>query len=151
MSRLPKLYQREVFWRDIPAWIRLGESIFRGIVFVFPIFMPLQLTRPSQAIGLLLYCTGLFLYFFSWSMQIWYPRNPWSDSRWGFMAPSYTPLVWLTGIALIGDSLYLPIAYTPWVYVALSLAFLVFHNLHTWIVYSQKDRQPMVPAVRNQP
>lgn len=137
MNRLPKAYQPEVFWRDIPAWIAVGENTFRAVILVLPIFMPLRVTREGQAIGLLLYGVGLILYFFSWGMQIWYPETQWSASRWGFMAPSYTPLVWLIGIALIGDSLYAPIPYSFWVYVALSVAFLLFHNLHVWIVYSR--------------
>jgi hypothetical protein len=137
MNRLPKAYQPEVFWHDIPAWLRVGENTFRTAIFVLPILMPLRVIRSGQATGLVLYAVGLILYFFSWSLQVWYPETRWSASRWGFMAPSYTPLIWLVGIALIGDSLYVPIPYSPWVYVALSVAFLTFHNLHVWIVYSR--------------
>ena len=137
MNRLPKAYQAEAFSRDIPAWIAWGENTFRTCVFVLPILMPLQVARAGQAIGVVLYGVGVLLYFFSWSMQVWRPETRWSASRWGFMAPSYTPLVWLIGIALIGDSLYVPIPYSRWVYVALSVAFLLFHNLHVWIVYSR--------------
>jgi len=137
MKKLPAAYQPEVFWRDIPMWIRAGENALRAAIFVLPILMPLRVIRAGQEIGLLLYCLGLILYFTSWSLQVWFPKTRWSASRWGFMAPSYTPLIWLAGIALIGDSLYLPLPYSPWVYVALSVVFLTFHNLHVWIVYSR--------------
>jgi hypothetical protein len=115
----------------------VGGNTFRTVIIVLPILMPLRVTGAGQAIGLVLYGVGLILYFFTWSMQVWYPETQWSASRWGFMAPSYTPLVWLIGIALIGDSLYVPIPYPLWVYVTLSAAFLLFHNLHVWIVCSR--------------
>ena len=113
MSRLPKLYQREVFWRDIPAWTRIGENAFRSVVLVLPILMPLRVAGSEQAIGLTLYCAGLILCFFSWGMQVWYSQTRWSANPWDFMAPAYTPLIWLIGIALIGDSLYASIPYKP--------------------------------------
>jgi hypothetical protein len=137
MRRLPKAYQPDVFWRSIPAWIGFGENALRIFVFVLPLFMPLRVSSPGQSIGFALYAAGLILYFRSWSMQVRRPQSPWSLSRWGFMAPAFTPLIWLTGIALIGDSLFVPVRYSPWVYIALSVAFLAFHNLHAWIVYSR--------------
>ncbi|MGA2349589.1 MAG: hypothetical protein ABSF70_04075 [Terracidiphilus sp.] len=137
MGKLPKMYQSEVFSRSIPVWVVAGENIFRLGIFVLPLLMQLQITRPGQKTGIVLYLAGLILYFSSWAMQIWFPNNQWSASRWGFMAPSYTPLVWLIGIALVGDSLYVPIYYSPWIYIGLSAVFLIFHNLHTWIVYTR--------------
>jgi hypothetical protein len=54
------------------------------------------------------------------------------------MAPAYTPIVWLLGIGMIGDEFFLPgVAFKPWMYWALSALFLVFHNLHTALVYSR--------------
>ena len=137
LRRLPKAYQADVFDHDIPRWIRIGENIARTIVFALPLFMPLKIGTFSQKAGFALYLIGTVLYCLSWGMQIWHPRSPWCRSAWGFMAPAYTPLIWLLGIGLIGTTLFLPVGYSPWVYIALSAVFLAFHNIHAGIVYKR--------------
>ena len=37
-------------------------------------------------------------------MQIWFPLSQWSKSRFGFMAPGFTPLLWLIGVAFVGSA-----------------------------------------------
>ena len=137
MRRLPKAYQAEVFWRDIPSWIKVGENLTRTLVFVLPLFMRLDL---SQRAGVLLYSIGTVVYSLAWVAQIARPRSAWSTSMWGFLAPGYTPAIWLAGIGLIGSRLFLPAPYTPWIYIALSALFLVFHNTHAAIVYRRGYR-----------
>jgi hypothetical protein len=132
MRRLPRAYQADVFWHGIPAWIKTGENVTRILVFVLPLFMRLDV---SQKAGLALYAIGVLVYSLAWLAEIVSPRSAWSTSAWGFMAPGYTPALWLAGIGLIGKKLFVPVPYTPWVYVALSAAFLMFHNLHASIVY----------------
>ena len=132
MRRLPKAYQAELFWRDIPSWIKAGENVTRTLVFALPLFMRLDL---SQTAGLLLYVIGTVVYSLAWVAQIARPNGAWSTSPWGFLAPAYTPAIWLVAIGVIGRSLLLPIPYTPWIYVALSAVFLAFHNAHAAIVY----------------
>jgi len=137
LRRLPKAYQADVFDHDIPRCIRIGENIARTIVFALPLFMPLKIGTFSQKAGFALYLIGTVLYCLSWGMQIWHPRGPWCRSAWGFIAPAYTPLIWLLGIGMIGDTLFLRVAYSPWVYLALSAVFLAFHNIHAGIVYKR--------------
>jgi hypothetical protein len=137
MRRLPRAYQTDVFDHDIPRWIRIGENIGRTIVFALPLFMPLKIGTFSQKAGFALYLIGTVLYGVSWGVEIWYPRSPWCRSAWGFMAPAYTPLIWLVGIGLIGKPFFMPVGYSPWVFLALSAAFLAFHNSHAWIVYKR--------------
>jgi hypothetical protein len=138
-GKLPRIYQPEVFSSGIPWWIVVGENGLRVGMFLLPMLMPLQLEHPRQHIGFVIYLFGLGTYFLSWALQIWRPRSAWSRSRWGFMAPAYTPFLWLMGIALIGDSLYLRISYTSWIYAGLAVAFLAFHNLHAWITYTRES------------
>jgi hypothetical protein len=104
---------------------------------ILPLLMPLGMATSGQRIGFAVYGIGVVLYCLSWGVQIRYPHSSWSASRLGFLAPAYTPAVWLAGIGLVGDSLYLPVAYSRWVYIALSAAFLVFHNAHAWIVHAR--------------
>lgn len=135
--RLPKPYRRDEFWRDIPWWLAAGENLLRIPLFLLPLLMPLDLATSGQRIGLALYAIGVALYCVAWGLQIRYPHSSWAASRVGFLAPAYTPAAWLAGLGLIGRSLYLPVGYSRWEYLALSAAFLAFHITHAWIVHAR--------------
>ncbi|MBF0497733.1 MAG: hypothetical protein HQK58_14355 [Deltaproteobacteria bacterium] len=135
VDRLPKAYSDENFWKDIPPIIVYGENTFRILAFVLPVFMPLNIATPSQMTGLVIYLVGALAYFSAWAAQLFFPQSAWSTSLMGFLAPAYTPLLWLTGIGLIGDSFFFPAPYRSWVYITIAFLFVAFHCLHTWLVY----------------
>ncbi len=136
MRYLPRNYQMDTFWNNIPAWIGIPENLLRLPVFLLPLVMRLQISTDSQRVGLGLYLAGTLVYFLAWGAQIMFPLSAWSTSMIGFMAPAFTPAVFLVGIGLIGDTLTVPkIPWTPWIYFALCGAFLIFHNLHMGLVY----------------
>ena len=138
IKNLPKTFSREVFWKDIPRGIAYGENIFRVVVFFFPLFMPLTLSTPLQQAGMFMYVIGTLIYFLSWVLLMHKPQSTWSLSPIGFLAPAYTPLLWLLGIALIGNSLYFTsVPYEWWYYFAGVVLFLTFHLSHAWIVYAR--------------
>lgn len=138
MRQLPPAYQAGMFWRDIPKMVGIPENLLRALVMILPIFMRLQFSTSHQRLGLGIYLAGLLGYFASWTALIAAPWSSWSMSAIGFLAPAYTPIVWLTGIALIGDMLQFSGApYRPWVYWGISGLFLAFHNLHALLVYSR--------------
>jgi len=136
--RLPPAYQAGVFGRAIPRAITVPENLLRTLVMLLPLVMQLRVSTPSQKLGLGLYLIGTLVYFASWGSLIVAPRCAWSTSPFGFMAPAYTPLLWLVGIGLVGDTLVFPlVAFSAWMYWALSALFLLFHNLHAGLVYSR--------------
>ena len=138
MRFLPAAYQTKVFWRDIPLAISLPENILRAVVMTLPVFMRLRVSTPGQKLGLSLFLSGLLAYFASWVILIASPQSAWSMSAVGFLAPAFTPLVWLAGIGLIGDQLqFSGVGFKPWMYWAVSALFLLFHNLHAFTVYSR--------------
>jgi hypothetical protein len=54
------------------------------------------------------------------------------------VAPAFTPALWLAGIALVGDRLFITrIQYRRWMYGVLVAAFLLFHNLHAALVLAR--------------
>jgi hypothetical protein len=61
----------------------------------------------------------------------------WAGSALGFLAPAYTPVLWFTGLALLGRRLFWGGFYRWWMYLVLSLAFLAAHVTHTFIVYAR--------------
>jgi hypothetical protein len=138
MRQLPAAYQMNVFWKDIPKAIGVPENLLRTLVMILPVFMRLRISTASQKLGFGLYLTGILVYFASWAALIAAPQSAWSTSAIGFLAPAYTPILWLVGIGLIGNELHFQkVPFKPWMYWALSALFLLFHNLHAATVYSR--------------
>ena len=136
-NKLPAVFQPETFWKDIPPLIAYGENISRLLVFACTLLMPLRIETLKQKKGLMLYTIGLLLYITSWLIIIYSLTGVWSNSLAGFMAPAYTPLLWLLGIGLIGDAFYFNFPFRPWIFMLIAIVFLVFHNLHTFLIYSR--------------
>ena len=136
-SKLPPYFQPAIFNNNIPALIVAAENISRALVFLMTLLMPLSPVTQQQKTGLLLYVAGVLIYFSSWLALIYFPHSNWSTSVFGFLAPAYTPLLWLTGIALTGSRFYFNITYRRWYFMAACIIFLLFHNVHTFLVFKQ--------------
>ena len=134
-GKLPQEFQPEIFWKDIPAFLTFGENISRTVVFILTALMPLSISTNTQKKGLLLFFGGTILYFVSWLALMYFPDSGWCRSIFGFMAPAYLPLVWLTGIGLIGNSFYFRLPYRPWIFLSIAWLFMIFHNVHVAIIY----------------
>jgi hypothetical protein len=103
------------------------EHALRAVVFVWPLFFALRIGEPLDRVGLALYAVGVVVYCASWLPQIFAPGSRWSRSLPGFLAPAYTPALWLVGLALLGRS---------WPYLAAALLFTSVHVLHN--VYARR-------------
>jgi hypothetical protein len=136
-NKLPKEFQPEIFWNNIPTSLTYGENVSRIAVFFITFLMPLSLSSSTQKKGLLIYLIGILLYFSSWLMLIYFPDSTLANSMLGFLSPAFTPLIWLVGIGLIGNSFYFNLPFRRWFFILLSIVFLLFHNVHTYIIYSR--------------
>jgi hypothetical protein len=136
-GKLPAAFQADSFDSDIPAFIVAGENFFRLVVFILPVFMPLTIASQMQKLGLGLYLAGTALYFLAWVALMYFPQSAWSLSAPGFLAPAYTPLIWLVGIGLIGSALYFSSPYQSWMYIVASVIFVGFHVAHPSLVYAR--------------
>ena len=136
---LPPALGSKEFWRDIPPLVAHGESTLRFAVVVLPFLMPLDVATAAERPGLLVFVAGALIYFAAWVPLMIAPQSAWSTSRLGFLAPAYTPLIWLTGIGLMGRRLYCPWPYQWWMYVGLACGFVVFHVAHASIVYARQS------------
>lgn len=134
-SKLPANYQAEIFSANIPDVLMYGENIFRLFIVVISFLMPMQLRTKKQKVGFSIYLTGLLLYMLSWVFLIFFSKSIWSNSLLGFSAPAYTPLVWLLGISLIGDTFNFNLPFRRWIFISSSALFLAFHLTHTILVY----------------
>ena len=134
---LPPALASNEFSRAIPPLVTYGENTLRIVVMTLPFLMPLEVATAGQRRGLRLFAVGTLLYVLAWVPLMIAPESPWSTSWLGFVAPAYTPLVWLTGLGLIGRRLYVPSPYRRWMYVALACGFVAFHVTHTSTVYAR--------------
>lgn len=136
-SRLPPRFLPESFWKDIPGIVHYGENILRTLAFAIPAFFAVAPPRAGRR-GWGCYIAGTLIYFVSWLPLMFAPGSAWSSSMVGFMAPAYTPLIWLVGIGLLGTEFYFPLRYRPVHYIAPAVLFTIFHCTHTAIVYLRK-------------
>ena len=73
-----------------------------------------------------------------WLIPILSPASSWSTSAASYLAPACTPAVWLAGITLVGDSLYVRrLPYRAWYYGVLAAVFVSLHVAHAVIVYGR--------------
>ena len=134
-DKLPKTTKPEILIQHISQLITYPENIIRIILFTMMAFMPIQISKTIQKQGLFLFVFGTFIYFISWLVLIYYPESIWSKSAFGLLSPAYTPALWLIGIGLIGDRFYFNLPYKRWIFISLSIIFLIFHNIHTYEIY----------------
>ena len=134
---LPRPLNSEEFWRDIPPLLAATENISRVIVIAMPFLMPLDVKSRRQRIGLIVFLIGVAAYFASWLALMVYPSSAWSQSAMGFIAPAYTPFIWLVGIALIGERMFWLARYRWYAYLPIILIFEISHIAHTAIVFGR--------------
>ena len=132
---LPAIYTSESAWGGISPWIVYGEHVLRALVFLIPLLMVFELGTGIQKAGLAVYVVGLLVYFASWVMQMWFPDSGWDRSAVWFSATAWTPLIWLTGIAMIGQRSFLPISQISWIYMGLAVAFVSVHTAHSVLAF----------------
>lgn len=129
-------YQPEEFWRDIPGVLGLVEHATRIAVIALSVIMVLEWRTPTQQWGMLVYLVGLALYIGCQWLIVIDPTGPWARSVFGFLAPAYTPLIWMVGIGMIGERVMIPnLPWRRWIFYSLGAVFLGAHIAHASLVY----------------
>lgn len=136
-TKLPPAFSPQVFWRAIPSLISIPENIVRIALFALPSITVCGAFSTHKR-GYIIFALGLMIYFGSWLALICAPESDWSHSAAGFLAPAYTPLLWLVGIALMTDSFIGAQRPVRMGFLALGGIFLVFHISHTYFVYHRE-------------
>jgi hypothetical protein len=139
-DKLPPAFAECEFWRDIPAPLSLVENVARVLVFTLPFAMPLEVRSPLQRWALVLFGVGVVVYFGSWLPLMLAPQSAWSTSAVGFLAPAYTPALWLFALAIAGRRLFWGRGYRWWMYVPLSVTFLAAHVAHVALVFARQQQ-----------
>ena len=136
VDHLPESYAPAIFSKDIPQFVEYSENILRVFALGMPLVMLFSIKTRTQRIGLIVYILGTLLYFMSWIVLIVAPESAWSASHEGFMAPAFTPLIWLIGIGLMVEGSYFNFPKAKIIYLIVSVLFVVMHATHAAIVYT---------------
>lgn len=136
-SRLQGAWSNDVFWDAIPPGLAMVENASRWVVAAMPFLMRLELRSPAQVRGLIIFHVGVAAYAASWVAIMVAPDSVWSSSLAGFLAPAFTPAIWLFGLAMMGQRLHWGQSYRWWMYLVPSAVFVLAHVTHAALVYSR--------------
>lgn len=138
MYVLPNALTPAQFNEGIPDAFLYLESFGRILVFAMPAFFSIEISTTTQKRGLVLYLTGVALYYLSYGTQNFFPNSGWSTSVLGFSASAYTNVFWMIGLGLLGEKFYFTnrLRYRPIFYIVPVVVFVVVHTTHT-VLYHQ--------------
>jgi phosphotransferase system glucose/maltose/N-acetylglucosamine-specific IIC component len=139
MSLLPTALTPAQFNQGIPDMLLNVESIGRILVFAMPAFFAIGISTKTQKRGLILYLSGVTLYYLSYGTQNFFPNSDWSTSTIGFAASAYTNIFWMIGLGLLGEKFYFTerLRYRPIFYIVPAVIFAISHTTHTVIYHLQ--------------
>jgi len=114
------------------------ETIARVITIAFSVIMAIKLDNKIGKVGLIVYIIGVLIYFCSYFIVIKIPPILFHNNIIVLLAPYWTSVLWLIGIGLLGNKLFINIPYHYTVYIILSIVFAVIHSIHGYICYNIK-------------
>jgi hypothetical protein len=148
MKFLPNALTPAQFNRGIPDVLVNVESIGRILVFAMPAFFFVGISTRTQKRGLVVYLTGVILYYLSYGTQHFFPNSNWSTSTIGFAASAYTNVFWTipqsgryaNGLGLMGEKFYSTerLRYRPIFYIVPAVVFVISHTTHA-VIYHQRS------------
>jgi len=129
-KKLPSYYLKNISHPIIKA-----ETIIRIITIAFSIIMAINIQNNTGKIGLIIYIIGIIIYFSSYFIEIYFPNTLFSKKLIFILAPYWTSVIWLIGIGLLGNKLFVNIPYHFTVYLIISVIFTIIHTIHGYLCY----------------
>jgi hypothetical protein len=109
------------------------ETVARIITIVFSVVMAIKLDNKIGKIGLIVYIVGVLVYFCSYFIAIKIPAITFHNNFVILLAPYWTSVLWLIGIGLLGNKLFINIPYHYNAYLLISIVFAIIHSIHGYI------------------
>jgi len=129
-KKLPSHYLKNISHKII-----IWETITRIITMAFSMIMAISIQNKIEKTGLVIYIIGIIIYFTSYFIEIYAPDTLFGRKIIFILAPYWTSVIWLTGIGLVGNSLFINIPYHFTVYLILSITFAAIHTIHGYLCY----------------
>jgi len=130
---LPDFYLKKI---DHP--IVIIETIARITTIALSVIMSIKLDNKTGKIGLIVYIIGILVYFCSYFIVIKIPAISFHNNFIVLLAPYWTSVLWLIGIGLLGNKLFINMPYHYSAYIIISIVFTVIHSTHGYICYNIK-------------
>jgi hypothetical protein len=131
-------YLPEYYLKNVNHPIVTIETIARIITIAFSVIMAIKLDNKIGKTGFYVYIIGVLIYFCSYFIVIKYPANSFNNSLIILLAPYWTSVLWLIGIGLLGNKLFINIPYNFSAYIVVSILFSIIHSYHGYICYNIK-------------
>jgi len=131
-------YLPEYYLKNINHPIVTIETIARTITIAFSVIMAINLNNKLGKIGLIVYIIGVLIYFCSYFIVIKIPAISFNNNLIVLLAPYWTSVLWLVGIGLLGNKLFVNIPYHYAAYIAISIIFTIIHSIHGYMCYNIK-------------
>jgi len=123
------------YLKNISHPIIIMETITRIIVIAFSMIMVMNIQNKIENIGLIIYVIGIIIYFTSYFIEIYAANSLFGRNIIFILAPYWTSIIWLIGIGLVGNRLFINIPYHFTVYLILSVIFTTIHTIHGYLCY----------------
>jgi len=123
------------YLKNISHPIIIMETIARIITIVFSIIMAMNIHNRTGKTGLIIYIIGIIIYFTSYFIEIYFSNTLFGRNIILILAPYWTSIIWLMGIGLLGNRLFVNIPYHFTVYLILSITFATIHTIHGYLCY----------------
>ena len=130
-------YLPEHYLKNIKHPIVTLETIARTVTIVFTVIMEIKLDNKVGKVGLIVYIIGALIYFCSYFIVIKLPVTSFNNNIAVLLAPYWTSVLWLIGIGLIGNKLFVIIPYNYIIYIIISIVFAMLHSIHGYICYEE--------------
>jgi len=130
-------YLPEHYLKNIKHPIVTLETIARTVTIVFTVIMEIKLDNKVGKVGLIVYIIGALIYFCSYFIVIKLPVTSFNNNIAVLLAPYWTSVLWLIGIGLIGNKLFVIIPYNYIIYIIISIVFAMLHSIHGYICYKE--------------
>jgi hypothetical protein len=132
-QKLPSFYLK-----NISHTVVVIETIARIITIAFSLVMAITLDNKIGKIGLLIYIICTLIYFSSYFIVIYFSNTVFCKNINVLLAPYWTSVLFLIGIGLVGNKLFINIPYHYVVYIILAFIFSTIHTYHGYLCYTQK-------------
>ncbi len=126
-------YLPEYYLQNIKHPIVIAETIARILTIAFSIIMSMKPDNKPGKAGIFIYVIGVIIYFCSYVIVIKIPAASFNYNLAIMLAPYWTSILWLVGIGLLGNTLFMHIPYHFSVYIAISFTFTVIHSFHGFL------------------
>ena len=123
------------YLKNISHPIIIIETVARILTIAFSFIMVLSILNKIGKIGLIIYIIGIIIYFASYFIVIYFDNTLFSKYIFVILSPYWTSIIWLIGIGIIGNNLFIKMPYHFSIYIILSIIFTTIHTIHGYLYY----------------